>query len=116
MSNRESRSQDGYQPQRLTGGEPVLGDVTVDRADENSLTRIDSAAGVRLFTLPTLASVPIGWTVYLQKLGAGVNTVTITPIGADTVNGAANDTLTTENAGAMIVAASATDWAALNIV
>lgn len=116
MSDFESRTQDGFKPQRLATGAPVVGDATVTRADANSLTRVDSAAGVRLFNLPSLATVPIGWTCYLQKLGTGTNTVTATPDGSDTVNGAASDTLTTENAGAMIVAASATDWAMLNVI
>ena len=115
MSDNETRSQDGFVPTRLEAGEPIVGDAVVTRADANGLTRVDAAAAPRTYTLPALAVTPIGTVFYLPKLGAGVNPLTITPVGADTVNGAASDAITTENAGAMIVAASATDWAALLI-
>lgn len=115
MSDFETRSQGGFKPQRLTAGAPIVGDAVVTRADANGLTRVDAAAAPRTYTLPALTAVPVGTVFYLQKLGAGVNPLTITPVGADTVNGAASDAITTENAGAMIVAASTTDWAALLI-
>lgn len=65
-------------------------------ADENSLIQVDATAGVLTATLPTVASVDDGWTVTVMKSDASGNAVTVEGNGAETINGAANRTLSSQ--------------------
>lgn len=67
---------------------PIAGDATLDVNYKTVL--MDSTAAARIVNLPASASVPIGTVYTIRRETAGANNVTITPNGAETIDGAAN--------------------------
>src|ERR1039458_5143260 len=74
-----------YVQSQLTLPGKVLG---VTATAKPNLNRFDATVGPLVANLPPCSSVQ-GATVIVQKIDAVANTVTITPNGADTIDGAA---------------------------
>src|SRR6202043_1010431 len=64
------------------------GNFTITAAQSNTVFLVTAAASA---TLPALSAVPNGFNVTIKRTGAGA--VTITPAGADTIDGATSEVL-----------------------
>lgn len=70
--------------------------------------RVNAASGNRVITLPAAADVN-NHTYYVIKTDSGSNTVTLTPAGAETINGAATYVLSNQYQHVMVVS-DASNW------
>lgn len=71
---------------------------------------VDASGGDVTITLPAITSDYLGKYYYIKRIDSSGNVVTITPNGSDTIDGAANQTLDSEDDSLHIVAIPG-DWA-----
>lgn len=80
--------------------------------DDDVWIRVDTTGGAVTITLPTAASIA-GRYYIVQKI-AGGNNVTVDGDGAETINGAANKTISTQWA-ALLVISDGTNWTGVTL-
>ncbi len=83
---------------------PVL-DVAI-----NQLRRADTSGGSFVMNLPTITVDNAGNVIVIKKLTGNVNTLTLDPAGAQTIDGIATLVLTIANEAAIIVSDGVGNW------
>lgn len=89
----------------------VTANVTPDKYDHTIL--IDATAGAIVVTLPTAASqYDSGYgSIYIfKRVDTGLNTITITPSGSDTIDGAATANLNTAAMQSIVIQSNGSGW------
>ncbi len=71
-------------------------DYTVTSSDNNTVILVDSTAGDVDITLPTAASAGNGFCIWIKKVSGDGNTLSILPNGAETIEGTASVTTSTQ--------------------
>lgn len=93
--------------------------TTHNMSQQDAFLFADATSAGFTITLPAAsgnANGTIGQFFVIQKIDASANVVTIARAGADTINGAASKTLTTQYAGILIFGTGATTWGAITLV
>lgn len=93
--------------------------TTYNMSQQDAFLFADATTAGFTITLPAAsgaANGTIGQFFVIQKIDATANVVTISRAGADTINGAASKTLTTQYAGILIFGTGDTSWGAITLV
>lgn len=74
------------------------------------VVRVDATAGAVAITLPTITMKDIGQMVWVKKVDASANAVTVTRGGADLIDGAATAVLAGQYDAVILVVTAAAEW------
>jgi microcystin-dependent protein len=92
----------------------VSANATLNNSHIGNLVRVDTSAGARTITLPSIALVGEGWRVAVAKKTGDSNPVNVAVTGADSINGTTSYQIGSQWSAATIVADAQTNsWFAI---
>lgn len=77
---------------------------------QDSHINCNATAGAMTGNLPSCTAVQAGASIFLQKTDSSFNLITLTPNGADTIDGAASTTLATQNECLELMSDGVSNW------
>jgi hypothetical protein len=108
----------GTGPQGIQGVQGVAGsefDISAIKTADytavaGALVRCDPTALGFAITLPAISGGNVGKHIVVENVSTSTNTITITPAGSDTIEGAASVTITTGHGSRNLVSDGVSDW------